>query len=76
MWTDLSASTIRDAEGKPRAAVGLMADITEQKKSQIALKESEEKLRLIIDSSPIGISIVQNGKSRLCESYVCANVRL
>ncbi len=62
MWTDLSASTIRDAEGKPRAAVGLIADITEQKKSQIALKESEEKLRLIIDSSPIGISIVQNGK--------------
>ena len=67
LWGDLSVSMVRDAEGKPRAAVGVIADITEQRKSQIALKESEETLRRIIDSSPIGIRILQDGK------YVYAN---
>ncbi len=61
-WGHLSVSAIRGSEGNPRALVGMIADITEQRKSQIALKESEETLRRIIDSSPIGIRILQDGK--------------
>ncbi len=69
LWGDLSVSAIQDAEGKHTATVGVIADITERKESQVKLKQSEERLRLIIDSSPIGIIIVQEGK------YVYVNPR-
>jgi PAS domain S-box-containing protein len=56
----LSVSPIRDDEGNPTAAVGLVVDTTERKRVEIALKESEQRLRLIIDSSPTGIVIVRD----------------
>lgn len=62
VWGDLSVSAMRDASGRHNATVGVIADITERKRMEIALKESEERLRLIIDSSPIGIVIVQDDK--------------
>jgi PAS domain S-box-containing protein len=40
----------------------LEKEIAEREKVQIALRESEEKLRTIIENSNDGISIVQKGK--------------
>lgn len=62
VWGQLSMSTIRDAQGNPIAAVGMVLDITERKRMEIALTESEQRMRLIIDSSPTGIAIVHNRK--------------
>jgi len=42
-------------------------DVTEQELSRTALSESEERLRAIVDSSPVGIRVVQDGR------YVYAN---
>ena len=72
-WGHLSVSAIRGSEGNPRALVGMIADITEQRKSQIALKESEETLRRIIDSSPIGIGLPTGRQVRVCKSQICGN---
>jgi len=46
-----------DNNGK-KFLVGVIRDITEHKQAQEALRESEEKLHLIIDTSPIGICTV------------------
>jgi len=62
MWGDLSVSAIRDAKGNYRAMLGMIADITEPKRAELELKKSEERLRMIIDSSPIGIRIVLEGR--------------
>ena len=43
--------------GEVESIVGSLADITERKKSENKLRESEEKLRLAIDNSPLGITI-------------------
>ncbi|MDH3238072.1 MAG: PAS domain S-box protein [Deltaproteobacteria bacterium] len=53
----LSTAPMRDAGGNITGIMSVMEDITERKKADDALKESEEKFRNIVSVSPIGISI-------------------
>ena len=48
VWGDLWTSAIRDATGEHTGTVGVIADITERKKAEEALRESEEKHRAIL----------------------------
>ncbi|MEW6622140.1 MAG: PAS domain S-box protein [Bacillota bacterium] len=52
-WVEVNAVVI-DWEGRP-ASLNLIDDITEHKKMQQQLQESEEKYRLIFENSPLGI---------------------
>jgi PAS domain S-box-containing protein len=45
--TELSASVIRDPQGQPRAFVTVVRNITERKKSEEALRDSDEKFRTL-----------------------------
>lgn len=51
---------IRDEKGTPTGLHGISRDITELKRSQDALKESEEKYRTVVEESFDGV-FVQNG---------------
>jgi len=62
IWGDVSISAMRDAQGNRTTALEVIADITDRTKSQIALQESETRMRRIIDSSPVGIRITQDGR--------------
>ena len=44
-----------DSDGECQGLIGVIFDITEQKKAEAALNESEKKFRSIIESSPVGI---------------------
>ncbi|MCW8813277.1 MAG: PAS domain S-box protein, partial [Chlorobium sp.] len=46
----LSTSIIRNDQGTPSALIAILADITERKKSEEALIESEERFRSLIDN--------------------------
>jgi PAS domain S-box-containing protein len=52
LWGDLSVSAIRDDAGKHTGAVGVVADITQRKKVEESLRDSEAFLNSIIDQSP------------------------
>jgi PAS domain S-box-containing protein len=50
-WFHVSGLVLRDAAGQPMRAVGITQNITERKKAEAALRESEERLRIIIEGA-------------------------
>ena len=52
VFREISASLIRDSEGKPVGFRGISRDITERKRAEEALKGSEQRLVDIIDFLP------------------------
>ena len=52
---DFSISPLSEGPGEPDGAVIVIRDITERKRAQDLLEESERRLRSIIDNSPLGI---------------------
>jgi two-component system, cell cycle sensor histidine kinase and response regulator CckA len=72
IWISLSATVIQ-WKGKP-AILGLMTDITDRKKAEDLLFESEAKYRSVVESSLAGVFVVQDGffrfvNERWCEIY-------
>ncbi|MBN2098909.1 MAG: PAS domain S-box protein [Dehalococcoidia bacterium] len=57
VWTENHISYLRDPNGKVTGYLGVSRDIGERKKSQEALRASEEWFRTIFEQSPIGAVI-------------------
>ena len=49
--------------GKTVQAYGVVQDITESKQAEEALKESEERFRVLSDGSPLGVSLINQDGS-------------
>jgi len=57
LWGSMNANTIRDEDGQLIAYQGFISDITEQKKAEKALQESETRFRGMLGVVPDMISI-------------------
>ena len=55
-------SLMRDAKGDPQGFRGVVIDVSERRLSEEALRESEERYRRLVEMSPDGIAIHQEGK--------------
>ena len=58
---EISTSIVRDASGKPTCLVGMLRDVSERKKVEEALSESERKYRSVVDNVAIGVSVIGRG---------------
>ena len=68
----INASLIYDDEGIPIAAQGIARDITNENFLKTQLEEQKRQLEIIMDNSPIGISLAKIGH----EGLLIANKRL
>jgi len=52
-WLFTKGQLIRDARGNPSRTVGVTMDITERKRAEATLRESEERFRSLADTAPV-----------------------
>jgi PAS domain S-box-containing protein len=57
VWVEDNATATKDASGNVTGISGVLRDITERKKTEEALTESERKFRTIFENSPYPIAI-------------------
>lgn len=57
-----NASPLLDEQGRPRGAVGAFLDITELARAQDALRKSEERYRVLLNTAPDAIVVHRDGQ--------------
>jgi PAS domain S-box-containing protein len=66
-WALISGSPIHDERNQLVGALGMIADISELKRTEQALRQSEAEMRVVFENAAIGMALV-NGEGRLVKS--------
>ena len=70
IWCSVTAVAVFDEKRKIKYYDGLVEDITERKRVQQALQESEEKYRILVERANDGILIIKNGIVVYANTYL------
>lgn len=69
IWVSICCMLVRDRQqtAAPLGLLGLFSDISERKQAESALRESEERFRLMIDAAPVMVWV--SGPDKLCTYF-------
>jgi len=62
--TQMTATLLKDEEGKPLGVIAFAVDVSERKRAASALEQSEEKYRSLVEESVMGVYLIQDGLFR------------
>ena len=62
IWANVNVSAIRNPDGSLKYNLGVVEEITERKKAEDALQESERKFRVLAESTKAGIVLYRDNK--------------
>jgi len=62
IWAKTSVSAVRNIEGDIKYEVAVIEDITEEKARQEAFQAQKQQMDTIVENSPIGIALTEQGK--------------
>ncbi|ACB74064.1 PAS domain S-box protein [Opitutus terrae] len=63
-WIDIFATSIFDDSGRPTYGLAMLVDITERKRAEAELRETEERFRVAADNAPVLLWIADTDKQR------------
>ncbi len=61
-WLETHANPLRNERGEPTALIGITRDITERKRAEVALQESEKRYRTLVEWTPEPTCVARGGK--------------
>ncbi|NYI42744.1 putative bifunctional diguanylate cyclase/phosphodiesterase [Demequina lutea] len=61
LWTALTVSLMRDADGNPDYEIGMTLDITKRKRLESDLRAAEERSRLLVERVPAVVYVAEPG---------------
>jgi len=73
VWVQASGTLIRNPDGSPRHFVFFMVDITDRKRTDEALQESERRFREAFEHAPTGMALITPDGSRFSVNQALAD---
>jgi PAS domain S-box-containing protein len=67
IWLEANGRVFFDGKGRSLRIIGLVADVTERKQAEAALRETEARFRLVADTTPA--LIWMSGMDKLCTFF-------
>ncbi len=76
VWANLTVSLVRTPEGQPKYFISVVEDVTEKRRVQDALRDSEQRLRSLSDNLPQGAvyQVLGDREGRRNFLYISAGV--
>ena len=68
IWGNLTVSLVREPSGEPGYGIAVIEDITERKRTEEALRASEERYRAVVEQSTEGIYVLDAETKRILET--------